>query len=192
MDTSKPFSTIGYNTESFLVNRLDELKNLYSDLFWCYIYHTDEPNKKEHYHLYIEPNQRIREGDFQRIRESFKEPVEDNEKPLSCMPFRRSNTFEDWYLYALHDQDYLRAKHLQKVRLNYSPELMRVSDDEYLNELLQSISIEKYMSPLDKMRMCHDNGLTMHDAMSYLRIPFSGMYGFLKTWETFYPKKKKE
>ena len=185
MDSYKPFSTIGYNTESFLLNRLDEFKNQYPDSFWCYIYHRNEEGKKDHYHLYIEPNARLRNDDFVMLRKNFEEPDPDpsQDKPLSCMPFRKSNSFEDWYLYAVHDTNYLNAKHLVKSTYDYDDELVISSDREYLDSLRQEIDSVKYLSPIDKMHFCVDNGMNMYQALSYLRIPYSGMYGFMKIWK---------
>ena len=184
MDTYKPFSTIGYNTEPFLLERLKELQSIYPDLFWCYIYHSDEPNKKLHYHLYIEPNIRIREHEFAMIRKSFEECEEGSELPLACMPFRKSN-FKDWYLYGLHDAAYLRAKKLQRVTLNYSPECVKTSDVSMLEDYVAMLDPTEFESPIDKIIICYDNGMAMHEAMSYLRIPYSAMYGFRNIWENY-------
>lgn len=190
MDTYKPFSTIGYNTELFLVERLNELKVAYPDLFWCYIYHDDEPNKKVHYHLYIEPNTRIREHDFMMIRESFKEYEEGSELPLACMPFRKSD-FKNWYWYGIHDAAYLRTKRLQRATLNYPPESVKSSDESILQDYIAMLDPTEFESPIDKIIICYDNGMALHEAMSYLRIPYSAMYGFKNVWETYIKGKQK-
>ena len=181
MDTYKPISTIGYNTEKFLLERLNELKFTFTDLEWCYIYHTDEVNKKDHYHLYLEPNTRLRQDDLSRIRESFKEYQEGDELPLGVMPWRKSD-FENWYLYALHDRPYLSAKHLVKSTYDYDPDLVRKSSSEYFQDSIDQIDPVKYMSPVDKVIFCFDNGMSLTEAMAYLRIPYSAFYGFMKTW----------
>ena len=189
MDPYKPFSTIGYNTEPFLLRVLEEFSVNHPDSFWCYIYHPDEKDKKCHYHLYIEPNTRIREADFVILRKQFEEADPDNDKPLSCMPFRKSKSFEDWYLYALHDSDYLNSKHIEKTTYDYDPALVRASDSATLSDYTQDINPVKYLSAFDKMQFCMDAGMTMWEALSYLRIPYSGMYGFMKIWETMTKKK---
>ena len=182
MDSYKPFSTIGYNTESFLRERLDELVNLYPDMFWCYIYHRDEKDKKDHYHLYVEPNARIRSDDFLMLKKSFEEFDPNNEKPLSCMPFRKSK-FEDWYLYSIHNSDYLNSKHLIKSTYDYDPSLVVTSNQAVLKGYVEEIDTLKYVAPIDKMKYCFDSGMNMYEALSYLRIPYSGMYGFMKIWK---------
>lgn len=182
MDSYKPFSTIGYNTEEFLRKRLDEFRYQYPDSFWCYIYHRDETGKKDHYHLYIEPNVRLRQSDFLLLRKSFEELCDDNDKPLACMPFQKSK-FKDWYLYGKHDSDYLNSKHLQKSTYDYSDDLFVSSDNEIFNQNIMDCDPTEYMCAFDKMKFCKDNGMTIFEAMSYLRIPYSGMYGFMKIWE---------
>ena len=162
MDTYKPFSTIGYNTEPFLLERLKELQSIYPDLFWCYIYHSDEPNKKVHYHLYVEPNTRIRDPDFAMIRESFKEYEEGSELPhLSCMPFRKSS-FKDWYLYGLHDAAYLRAKKLQRATLDYPPESVKTSNQQMLDDYASMIDPTEFQAPIDKIIMCYDKCIQLY------------------------------
>lgn len=184
MDTYKPFSTIGYNTEPFLKSRLEEFIYSYPDAFYAYIYHPDEKDKKQHYHLYIDPQTRIREGDFLMLRKSFEEPDPSNEegKPLACMPFRKSNSFEDWYLYGLHDSAYLDSKHLLKSTYDYPPEFVVTNNKDILDDYVSQIDRTKYMACIDKMKFCMDNGMTLQEALSYLRIPYSGMYGFMKLW----------
>ena len=159
-------------------------------MYWCYIYHRDEPDKKDHYHLFIEPNKRLKEKDMQMLKLAFEEPDPENEKPLSCMPFRKSD-FENWYLYGKHDQVYLASKHLVKYTYDYPDSAFCVSDPSLFNDYISLIDPEKYMSAIDKMQLCHDKlDMNMYEAMSYLRIPYSGMYGFMKVWETFYKERK--
>lgn len=195
MDTIKPFSTIGYNTEDFLKERLAELSYQYPDLFFAYIYHRDEKDKKDHYHLYLEPNTRVRDTDFQRIRAAFEQadPAAEgaaaesaDRPPLGCMPFRKSK-FDDWYLYAIHNREYLESKRLKKSTYDYDPTLVITNNPTDLKTRTDEIDTFALLPPIIKMQWCKDQGLSLRDALAYLRIPYSGMYGFSKLWETLKP-----
>ena len=60
MKTSKPFSTISYNTADFLSVKLNDLVNRRKIAFWAYVEHLpEEDEKKAHKHLYIVPNGQI-------------------------------------------------------------------------------------------------------------------------------------
>ena len=60
MKTSKPFSTISYNSADFLTVKLNDLVNRRKLAFWAYVEHLpEEDEKKAHKHLYIVPNGQI-------------------------------------------------------------------------------------------------------------------------------------
>ena len=107
MATQKPLSTISYNTESFLSEKLQSLYNAHIIQSFQYIKHKGEDGDKDHIHLRIEPNKRI---DPMDLAEKFIEIDSNNVKPLCCRPFRPSKE-EDWILYAVHDKDYLKLKY---------------------------------------------------------------------------------
>ena len=107
MATQKPLSTISYNTESFLSEKLQSLYKAHIIQSYQYIKHKGEDGDKDHIHLRIEPNKRI---DPMDLAEKFIEIDPKNVKPLCCRPFRPSKE-EDWILYALHDKDYLKLKY---------------------------------------------------------------------------------
>lgn len=106
MATQKPISTISYNTEAFLKEKLEDWLKSHLIMAYQYICHKGEDGDKDHIHLRIEPNKRIDPMDLQ---EQLKEYVRDN-KPLGCRPFRPSKE-EDWILYAVHDEQYLKIKY---------------------------------------------------------------------------------
>lgn len=107
MASQKPISTISYNTEGFLREKLDAWLKAHIIQSYQYICHIGEDGDKDHIHLRIEPNKRLDPMDLQ---EQLREFTKDNEKPLGCRPFRPSKE-EDWILYALHDPDYLNIKY---------------------------------------------------------------------------------
>lgn len=107
MASQKPMSTISYNSEPFLIEKLDDWLKAHIIMSYQYICHKGEDGDKDHIHLRIEPNKRI---DPMDLMEQLKEYVPNNPKPLGCRPFRPSKE-EDWFLYAVHDEDYLKIKY---------------------------------------------------------------------------------
>lgn len=107
MATQKPISTISYNSEAFLVEKLQNLYDAHIIQAWQFITHKGEDGDKDHIHLRIEPNKRI---DPMELTEMFKEFEKGKDKPLGVRPWRQSKE-EDWFLYAVHDSDYLSLKY---------------------------------------------------------------------------------
>lgn len=117
MATQKPISTISYNTEDYLREKLETWLKAHIIQTYMYICHKGEDGDKDHIHLRIEPNKRL---DPMDLMEELKQYVSGQEKPLGCRPFRPSKE-EDWILYAVHDKDYLRDKYAEdsKEKLPY-------------------------------------------------------------------------
>ena len=107
MATQNPISTISYNTEKFLVEKLEAWKKAHIIQAYMYIMHKGEDGDKDHIHLRIEPNRRI---DPMDLSEELKEYKPGMKKPLGCRPFRPSKE-EDWFLYVVHDPEYLKLKY---------------------------------------------------------------------------------
>lgn len=107
MATQKPISTISYNTEPFLREKLDNWIDAHIIQAYQYICHKGEDGDKDHIHLRIEPNKKL---DPMDLMEQLREYELGKSKPLGCRPFRPSKE-EDWYLYVVHDADYLKLKY---------------------------------------------------------------------------------
>lgn len=107
MATKTPISTISYNTEDFLREKLDDLYQSHIIQAYMYICHKGEDGDKDHIHVRIEPNKKL---DPMDILERLKQPVVGEDLPRTCRPFRPSKE-EDWFLYVVHDPDYLRIKY---------------------------------------------------------------------------------
>lgn len=107
MATQKPISTISYNTEAFLREKLETWLKAHIIQTYMYICHKGEDGDKDHIHLRIEPNKKLDPMDLQ---DELKEFQIGKDKPLGCRPFRPSKE-EDWFLYAVHDADYLKLKY---------------------------------------------------------------------------------
>ena len=126
MATRQPISTISYNSVEFLKMRLDEWYDRHIIQAYMFIEHIGEDGDKNHIHLRIEPNKTL---DPMDLTEQLKEFVPDHKKPLGCRPWRPSKE-EDWFLYVLHDPQYLKIKYAEGKdgKIPYKEEDLRVSE----------------------------------------------------------------
>jgi len=105
--TSKPISTVSYNTEEFLVHQLKELIKSHRISDYMYIRHdAEQDEKKDHFHVWLKPNTLL---DTMDLQEFFTELDPNNVKPLKCIDFRTSQV-DDWILYNQHYAPYLASK----------------------------------------------------------------------------------
>lgn len=127
MATQKPISTISYNSESFLKEKLNEWLSAHIIQAFQYIPHKGEDGDKDHIHLRIEPNKKL---DPMDLSAALREFAIGSDKPLGVRPWRFSLE-EDWILYAVHDEDYMRLKYASDKgeKLPYKWKDIRVSDD---------------------------------------------------------------
>ena len=107
MATQKPISTVSYNSESFLKEKLDTWFKAHIIQAYQYIKHKGEDGDKDHIHLRIEPNKKLDPMDLQSELREFEPGIE---LPLCCRPWRPSKE-EDWFLYVVHDPTYLKLKY---------------------------------------------------------------------------------
>lgn len=107
MATQKPISSISYNTLPFLREKLDLWVSQHIIQTYQYIRHKGEDGDKDHTHFRIEPNKKL---DPMVLEEALKEYPLGCEKPLGIRPWRPSKE-EDWFLYAVHDPEYMALKY---------------------------------------------------------------------------------
>lgn len=108
--TTKPITTISYNTEAFLKRKLQELFDSKKITDFRYIYHHGEDGDKDHYHVFMEPNRRL---DTAELLDEFKEVDPNKDKPLGVLPFRTNSKRDHWIMYVIHDPAYLRIHQSQ-------------------------------------------------------------------------------
>lgn len=132
MRTSKPISTISYNSREFLQARLDELIQSKRICDYMYIQHErEEDEKKQHIHLWIKPNTLIDTMDLQR---HFLElDVQNPMKPKKCIDFRPS-VVDDWILYNQHYRPYLVSKGEDR-KIFYTKEDFYYYDEDNFEDL---------------------------------------------------------
>lgn len=183
MRTSKPCSTISYNTAEFLAIKLKELQRKGFIDFWCYIeHHPEDDENKEHKHLFIMPSKLI---DTNQIREELNELDPENllDKPLGVMPFR-SSKFADWYLYSLHDTAYLASKG-QTRKYHYTDSDLVCSDTDYFVELKHQIDWSK-INILGRVIQAAENGQSFSDFLKTTNIPIQQFYNAQRAFDYFY------
>lgn len=163
MKTSKPISTISYNSEGFLKAKLDYLSRSGEVAFWYYIKHHGELDRetgiqdREHIHLYLEFADRV---DTIKLGDMFLEYENGdlNSKPLKCMPFRVSKPY-DALLYNIHHAQYLLQKFEQK-EFSYTLDDIVTSDRDYLNQIY-SEAMHSDIFKRDRMMRLMDSGVTV-------------------------------
>ena len=171
MKTTKPISSISWNSLQYLVDRLEELRKSHLIAFWVLIeHHAEEDEKKDHIHFYVEPNRSI---DTEVLRENFIELVPDS-KPLGVNKFQKSN-FQNWLWYCLHDKAYLFSKG-ETRKYHYSIEDLISSDDGDLRQRIQENPRPE--SEYSKVKELIDRGLSDEEIAQAMNIPIFRMVFF--------------
>ena len=142
MRTSKPFSTISYNSDKYITSKLNDLVKSGKISFWCAIRHQPESDeKKSHLHVYINPSCMFQTDDLKSYLAEV--DIDHPNQPLTCITARPSKTFDDWVLYSLHDKRYLASKGLSREH-HYNRNAIFTSDVNELDMLFNEIDMIKY------------------------------------------------
>lgn len=171
MRTSKPISTISYNSERFLREKLNELIRNHKISDYMFIPHVpEEDEKKEHIHLWIKPNTLVDTMDIQAFFHEF-DPLHPD-KPLKCIDFRTSDP-DEWILYSQHFGPYLASKGESREYL-YSREDFRfydedTFDDRYLHAFKGSNWAQRYQL----LQMLNSNEISPVDLIKSGTVPLS-------------------
>lgn len=159
---------ISYNSQDFLIDKLNELVKEGFVQFWAFIHHqAEQDEKKAHKHLYIIPQKML---DTQRIEKALQE-IDINDltaKPLGAI-FPQSSKFDDWYLYGLHDKKYLALKG-QKREFSYNDKAFVVSCQDTFQELKNLIDY----SAINRMNVIFEkaeNGESLASIIKTSNIP---------------------
>lgn len=180
MRTTKPISTISFNTPDYLKFKLNELLKAGRLSFWAFIVHKpedDEGGKKEHCHVYIEPSKMLQTDDLKTELKEF--DPEHPDKPRGCISFS-SSKFDPWYLYALHDKRYLASKG-QSRRFHYQHDDIITSDDDDLTFKAKSIDMVS-LSPYADMEDAQRQGITWAEYFSRGTVPLPQVALFERAW----------
>ena len=181
MRTSKELSTISYNTETFLKNKLDELITSKVLYFYAYIRHKpedDEAGNKVHFHVYMKPYQILQTAELETefIEYDPKKP----KTPRRCIEIRLSK-FNDIYLYGLHDKYYLASKN-QSRKYEYKHKNWITSDDLSFQVWAKSIDMLEF-SPYKAMDKAIKDGLTWREWVRRGCVPINQFEHYKNAWE---------
>ena len=188
MKTSKPFSTISYNSPEFLIVKLNDLVERRVIAFFAFVKHFKEADeKRDHIHMIVFPN-----GQYQT--DALKDYLAEHDfsdlskKPLGIMPCQASK-WADWFLYCSHDSAYLASKG-QTRQFHYLEEDFVSSDEDYLHELIRTIDRTKYAKTQDFVNQVQA-GVPLSDMLTKGQIPapqfnqWRAMYEYLKYGDTY-------
>lgn len=178
MNTSKPISSISYNSESFLLSTLKSLQQKNIIEFYMYIKHTGEidifgEREKDHIHLFIVPNERI---NTLWLTEQFLEFIDDNDKPLKTISWNNSKC-DDWILYCLHDPVYLATK-FEDRQIQYTYKDLVASDDQDLRRRYRSAYQSSGYARMKNLYQYAASGGTLTDLMRIGAVPINQISGY--------------
>ena len=191
MITRSNISTISYNTDDFLIFKLNDMIKNHCIEFWAFINHIpEEDERKAHKHLFIIPSGTVDTFALSDILEEidFTKPTM---PPLGTI-FWKHSKFVDWYQYSLHDIDYLASKG-ESRKYHYDKSEFIVSDSDYFNELIHSCDFSQYMKH-KKLREAVQSDVSFRDLFANGFIPvqqigqYNLAYNLLKYGDMYYDK----
>lgn len=113
------------------------------------------------------------------LRAAFRELDPTNPKPLGCLLVEKSK-FDDWYLYALHDADYLASKG-QSRTMAYEPEQVQASDPDDLHSKVARIDVGS-ITPYITMARYQRAGRDFRDYVLQEQIGIRDISAYERAW----------
>lgn len=174
MKTSKPISTISYNSANFLKAKIEYWKSQGIIEYGMWIRHEPEQDeKKAHYHVFLKPAKLIQTMDLELDSCEF-DPL-NPDKPFKMISFRVSKE-SDWILYSLHDPNYLLEKGLTREHIYDISDIQSTCEDT-LNDILSHLSDDRKGRIEYRIIDCVNQGMTWSQIVSSGLIPLRYMGG---------------
>lgn len=181
--TTKAISTISFNSKEFLELKLNELIKSKIISFWCFITHEpEEDEKKEHHHVYIIPSKMIQTDDLREFLIQHNE--DDPSRPFGCLMFNPSK-FDDWFLYGLHDPEYLASKGQGREHYYSQDDFICSSYDDF-DEMIKKVDKGK-LSPYIAIRKAKENGMSFSQYIQTAGVNINQLHNFQRAWELVTP-----
>lgn len=99
--------------------------------------------------------------DCRQLRNEFIEFNKSSKLPLGFMPIRNNTKWDDWYLYDIHDKEYLFSKG-QSREYHYDDKDMVRSDDTYYWDSVSRIDRTR-INPLGEVIRAAQSGISFAD-----------------------------
>lgn len=178
MKTKQVISTICYNTEEFLVSRLNALvKSNHLD-FWAFVKHYAEDDEtKDHIHLIVYPSKAIDTKDI----DDFLLEATNGDKPLgTCKLWHivHEKNVNDFYLYALHDLKYCRLKGYDRRKYTYTIKDFRTSSYEALENSINTAYHCSDFSYNNTLRTLATSDMSAYEIIKSGYVDIKNMCGF--------------
>lgn len=180
MKTRRPFSSIWYGSPNFLKSSLDKLVRKGDLLFYAFVsHHKEEDEKKDHIHLYMEPDGTI---DTKQLIDLIQEVdlSSENLMPVKLLPCRNSN-FSEWYLYTSHNIAYLTSKG-QKRKFHYSIDDFETSNEDFFREKVHTIDMSK-INTIEFVRNAALQGIPFEVIVMQGQVPVQQIIQYQKAYE---------
>lgn len=144
MKTTRKLSNISYNSFEFFEAKIKEFIDIGYIDFCYFVKHLPEDDElKEHIHFVFKPSKQIDTSDFRRRLYEF--DADNPNTPRTCtMKFNPCNSMDDWILYSLHDEAYLKYKG-QWRKYHYKFNDIHSTDIDSLREDYNSIDRRRFM-----------------------------------------------
>ena len=171
MKTSKPFGFISYNSREFLQSVLQQFIADGKFLRCACWYHESTGKEKNHFHVWIEPNEEI---DTSTISDKFVETLESGEQQSIAIRPKCSSKWNDAYLYGIHDSEYLSSKGLERELVNIKTDA-HIYLGDFTADLAQAeiFRLKHCLAPYARLKELVYQGKTLEDVYLILRIPFA-------------------
>lgn len=174
MRTSKPVSTISYNTDEFLRKKIEYWKNIGWIEYGMWIRHEpEEDEKKSHCHVFLKPAKLIQTTDLEDG--SLEIDPQNPEKPFKMVSFRVSKE-SDWLMYAIHDKAYLFEKGLERVH-TYSFSDVETTCEDTLNDIIAHMTDDRKGRLEYRISDCIARGMSWQQIITSGIVPIRQMGG---------------
>lgn len=168
MRTSKPISTISYNTPTFLRSKIEYWKSVGLIEFGMWIEHQpEEDEKKAHCHVFLKPAKLIQTMDLEIDSQEI-DPLQPD-KPLKMVSFRVSKE-DDWLLYAIHEKQYLMEKGLTR-QFSYSLNDIQSTCPDTLKDIISHLSDNRKGRLEYRLIQCLEQGMSWQEIVRSGLIP---------------------
>lgn len=176
MRTSKPISTISYNSADFLKAKIEYWKSVGIIEYGMWIRHEPEQDeKKAHYHVYLKPAKLIQTMDLEN--DSCELDPENPDKPFKMVSFRVSKE-DDWLLYSIHDPSYLLEKGMSR-EFCYGFEDIQTTCEDTLKDIISHISDNRKGRLEYRLIECINMGMKWQEIVMSGMIPIRQISGAL-------------